>query len=273
MTKTLLAITTTLLASSLTMAQTGNYPIGSTVADFTVTDVTGTTHSLYDYTSQGKYVILDFFFAACGPCQATSPYFNQLHETYGCNAHDLVCLTINNGNDNDAQVVAYEEQHGGSYAHCPAISNEGGGEAVNNAFGVNAFPTYCLIGPDNIMVDNDIWPISAMSDFVAALPSAVQPADCLVGITDKGIIARSSIYPSPSNGQVTISAHAMGSGIATLEIYDVVGQHIRSIPLGATTGGDLERSIDLSTLTDGQYMCAIMGGNGERSVQRLIIAH
>ena len=52
-------------------AQSYNYPNGSTVADFTVTDIEGDVHNLYDLTAQGKYVLLDFFTLWCAPCQET----------------------------------------------------------------------------------------------------------------------------------------------------------------------------------------------------------
>ncbi|MGB6047775.1 MAG: T9SS type A sorting domain-containing protein [Flavobacteriales bacterium] len=264
----------TFLATSLfASAQANNYANGSTVANFTVTDINGNTHSLYDYTSQGKYVLLDFFFAACGPCQQTAPYFNQLHETYGCNSADLICLTINNGNDNDAQVLAYENTYGGTYAHSPAVSNTGGGPAVTSTFGVGAFPTYCLIGPDNKMVKNDMWPISSMQSFVNYLPPAIQPAACATSVPEISGTRNISIYPSPSTGVVTVELDGMGSGNVTLELFDMLGQQVRSLSLGTATSGALRQNVDLGDLEDGQYLCRLITKDGRRDVRRLVIAH
>jgi thiol-disulfide isomerase/thioredoxin len=256
-------------------AQADNYPNGSTVADFTVTDIDGISHTLYNYTAQGKYVVLDFFFTTCPPCQATAPYFNQLNETYGCNAHDLICLTINDGQDNTAAVAAYEAAHGGMYAHCPAVSNEGGGAAVTSTFGVNAFPTYCLIGPDNVMIAHDMWPIGSMADFVAYFPggNAIQPAACATGIPEHAITGAVSVHPSPSNGRMTVDASGMGFGNVTMEVFDVLGQHVRSIPLGGMANGLLQTDVDLSELGDGQYLCRFLSSNGRQDVRRVVIAH
>ena len=49
--------------------QAGNYNVGDVVDDFTVTDVYGVEHNLYEYADAGKYIYLDFFFDTCGPCQ------------------------------------------------------------------------------------------------------------------------------------------------------------------------------------------------------------
>lgn len=36
----------------------------TTAIDFTVTDVDGNTHNLFDYLNDGKYVVLEFFFVS-----------------------------------------------------------------------------------------------------------------------------------------------------------------------------------------------------------------
>lgn len=264
----------TCLATSLfASAQANNYPNGSTVANFTVTDINGVTHSLYDYTSQGQYVALDFFFTTCPPCQSTARYFNQLHETYGCNSAELVCLTIDRGDSNNGAVAAYENTYGGPYAHCPAISNEGGSAAVKNAFGVNAYPTYCLIGPDNKMIHDDMWPIMSMQSFVNYLPAAIQPAACATSVPGINASRTISIHPSPSTGAVTIELDGMGSGNVTMELFDMLGQQVRTISLGGTTSGALRQNVDLSALGNGQYLCRIITNDGQRDVRRLVIAH
>jgi cytochrome oxidase Cu insertion factor (SCO1/SenC/PrrC family) len=264
-----------LLAGPTLWAQASNYPNGSTVANFTVTDLDGNTISLYDLTSQGKYVMLDFFFTTCGPCQATTPYFNQLHETYGCNAHDLYCLSVNNGYDNNAQVAAYETTYGGSYHHSPAVSNEGGGEAVTNTFGVNAFPTYCLISPANVMIDNDIWPVSSMATFVAAFPNGeVNTAPCApAGITELPADRGFAIHPSPTSGPVTVEANGLGEGRLRMEVLDLLGQVVRTVDLGSTAGADLVRQVDLSGLVNGQYLCRVIAPKGVSKVQRIVVRH
>ncbi|MFY8136841.1 MAG: TlpA family protein disulfide reductase, partial [Flavobacteriales bacterium] len=154
-----------IIASLGASAQVNNFTVGEVIPDFTITDVDGVEHSLYEYCDNGQYVMLDFFFDTCPPCIQTTPIFNELHETYGCNGGDLVCLSVNNGTDSDAEVLAFEENYGGTYSHSPAISADGGSTAVDDLFGISAYPTYCLIGPDRTLVNADIWPISSLASF------------------------------------------------------------------------------------------------------------
>ena len=90
-----------LLFTTLIFAQTTNYNVGDIVDDFTVTDIYGVEHNLYEYADAGKHIYLDFFFDTCGPCQTWQPTFSEFYDKYGCNGGDLVMISINNGTDSD----------------------------------------------------------------------------------------------------------------------------------------------------------------------------
>ena len=128
----------TTLLLSLTLVGLNAQTSLTTAVDFTVTDVHGNTHNLFTYLDDGKHVIVDFFFTTCGPCIASVPILNQAYTDYGCNTGDIIFLSIDNG-DSDAQVLQYENDYG---ALLPAASgNDGGGNAVDNAYGISAYPT------------------------------------------------------------------------------------------------------------------------------------
>lgn len=249
-------------------AQANNYPNGSLVADFTVTDTHGVTHNLYSYTSQGKYVILDFFFDTCPPCQATSHYFSQLYQTYGCNGGNLICIAMNNGTDTNAEVDAYEAAYGGPWAHPPAIGIEGGCAAVDNAFGVSAYPTYCLIGPDNLMKSQDIWPISNMTTFVNAFPagSGIATMECLVSVPEHAAPAF-NVVPSLTTGIVDLRFNQPHAN-ATVRVNDLLGHTV----LTTTVNGSNQLSLDLSAFADGAYLISLMENGQASAPQRVVLA-
>lgn len=206
-------------------AQTGNYQNGDVVDDFTVTDIHGNEHNLYSITAEGKYVWLDFFFVDCGPCRATAKIFNEFFDKYGCNESDVYCLSINLGNDDDAYVEWYEQQFGGNFNYAPAASGDGGSGVVTSNFGVNAFPTYCLIGPDNTMIKRDIWPLNGVENLEATFPEGFSPPviQCSLGLANIQTFDF-NIFPSISSGDVHINLpNSMESSVA---IFNTLGQQV-----------------------------------------------
>lgn len=238
-------------------AQVLNYNVGETVADFTVTDTDGVTHNLYEYTSAGKYVILDFFFVACVPCQQTTPIFNELHDKYGCNAGDLICISMNSGSDTDAQVVAFEEEFGGSFNHAAAVSAEGGAGAVTSNFGIAAYPTFTLIGPDNGMLETDIWPIANLATFEATFPngSGIEVMACSVGVDEvKTGMTWNGVYPNPTQGITTMSYTLKQAATVRIALYNLIGEKIAIISNNTQVAGEHNVNFDFSAYPSGIYM-------------------
>ena len=68
------------------------YKVGSTMGEFTVTDVDGKTHQLSQILKEKKLVILNFWYYTCIPCKAEFPYFNAVYEKY---SDDIEILGLN----------------------------------------------------------------------------------------------------------------------------------------------------------------------------------
>lgn len=255
MKKTILTAFVALLSVTM-FAQVQNYAIGDTVDDFTVTDTDGNEWSLYELTAQGKYVYIDFFFDTCPPCQATQPIYNEFHDKYGCNDFELFVISINNGTDNDAEVIAFEDTFGGPFQHSPAVSNEGGASEVDTAFGITAYPTYCMVGPDNTLVENDIWPIADVSTFEATIPaeSGAEPRECSLGLGDTAVLDF-TMFPNPSNGSLLNINLPVAMDDAIVTIYNTLGSVV------FTTTLDAKRTAIETNLSAGAYLVNVRGAN------------
>lgn len=261
----------TLAISFTGFNQIQGYNVGDTVADFTVTDTDGNTHTLSDYTNAGKWVVLDFFLVECAPCQQTAPTFNELHEKYGCNEGDLVCLTINNGYDNDAEVIQFENTYGGSFSHSPAVSNEGGGASVDSDFSPGAYPTYCLIGSDMKLKSTDIWPIMSVASFESVFASnGFSPTEmaCQTSSVNEITLTSLILYPNPSNGNFTIDVNAPSNENLTIEVINTLGQLVYTQDEEIHEGNN-SINIALENVMNGNYIVKLTTESGviTRNVQ------
>ena len=144
--------------------------------DFTVTDTDGNVHNLFDYLDDGKYVLIDFFYTTCVPCQQTAPKVSEAYEYFGCNSADIIVLGIDYG-DSDEEVRQFEETYGVTY---PSVSgNDGGGNAVISDYGPAAYPTVILIAPNHDIVEQDIWPIATGAYLISVIePYGPAAASC-----------------------------------------------------------------------------------------------
>jgi len=266
MKKLILSIAVALGTAFGSNAQVSNYSVGQTVNDFTITDIHGNTHQLSAITGSGQWVVLDFFFTSCPPCQATVPIFSELHQKYGCNAGDLFCISVDTG-DNDADVEAFENTYSISTGHnpAPAVSGtEGGGNAVVSDFGVGAFPTYCLIGPDMKIRNLDIWPVSDVSDFEAAFTSAgftPTAMACPLAVNElTASLNDAKLFPNPSASATTLSVNLDASVDVSVKVFNMVGAEVATMNFNGAEGAN---AFELNTvdLSNGQYIVSVTLGD------------
>lgn len=264
MKKTVLSLVALATAFSMN-AQVQGYTVGATVADFTVTDVHGNTHTLSDWTNAGKWVVIDFFFTTCPPCQGTVPYFSELHEKYGCNTADLACISIDTGDDN-AEVLAFENTYSiqGGFEPAPAVSGvDGGGNAVISAFNPAAYPTYCLIGPDMKLKNADIWPISSVASFESAFTSAgfnPTPTSC-GGLTLEELvdIKEFMVFPNPAATEANVAMNLEGNEAVQVTIFNLLGEVVQQQVFHGTTGTN-SFALNTTELQNGQYIVQAIAG-------------
>ncbi len=147
----------------------------TTAVDFTATDCHGTQVHLFDILDGGQAVLIDFFFANCGPCQQATPKVVQSYSLMGCNMYDVFYIEISD-RDSDAVCQNWANNYGVEY---PTISGAAGGSSICNTYQIGAFPTVILIMPDRSIVIQDLWPISNAQTVVNQLQAhGLQQHDC-----------------------------------------------------------------------------------------------
>ena len=167
-------IVTLILALAIGFGLKAQCPL-TTAIDFTATDFHGTEVHLFDILDGGQYVLIDFFFTTCGPCQQATPKIVESYYAMGCNQHDVFYMEIATG-DTEAACLNWVNTYGVEY---PTISGVAGGTSICNQYQVGAYPTVILIAPNRQIVIQDLWPINNAQAVISALEAqGLQQHDC-----------------------------------------------------------------------------------------------
>ncbi len=124
---------------------------GVVVQDFTVTDINGNTHQLYDILNEGKSVILDVFATWCGPCWSyhNAHHLKDVWEEYGPDGTDEIFVMAIEA-DGSTPLDALYGIGGGTLGDWTAgvpypIVNDA---SMNSFLNINYFPTIYMICQD-----------------------------------------------------------------------------------------------------------------------------
>lgn len=138
--------------------------------DFTVTDIDGQTHRLYqDYLNQGEVVAIKFFFSTCPPCNQAAPQWQQKYNQWS--QQDVSFFTVTTiTSDYNTQVNGFRNNHN---LGMPCVSHDGGATTVVNPFKTATYgswfgtPSYVIIAPNGRV----FYPVF-MSNFDATIQMA-----------------------------------------------------------------------------------------------------
>ncbi|XAM00958.1 TlpA disulfide reductase family protein [Phycisphaeraceae bacterium D3-23] len=124
--------------------------IGKPVPAFSLNDIAGNT--LTPESLKGSVVLLDFWASWCGPCLATSPVMQALHEEWA--GRGLVVIGANVSEFDEGQLThtpdaarAYAAEHSYTYTFTY------GSDDLKTACGVQGLPTFILIDRDGTVVE------------------------------------------------------------------------------------------------------------------------
>lgn len=241
-----------------------------TAINFTVEDLDGQTHELFDYLDAGKYVVLDFFYSTCNPCVGSVPFLNHAFEKFGCNNEDVVFLGINYG-ETDLDVFNYVQNTG--YLLPAASGWQGGSNNVIYDYGIFAFPTVILIAPDKDIINQDIFPVNTYN-----LNYALENQAGLSASEGCFAVATWTVEQEVENGLQTIEllTNPLSGNILPLRLalseplqmdaalFNATGQHLQSWPMLQLPQNTTHYDLTLQQpLAPGWYLLQVQSDRGD----------
>jgi len=116
---------------------------------------------------QGKVVLLDFWGTWCGPCRASLPGIKKLAAKMDPNKFVLVSIDEGDSEDDWSAFIAKNAMA------WPQIYDEG--SAIEDAFGVNSYPSYLVLDRDGIVKAKLTgWAPNREDDVKAQIESAIK---------------------------------------------------------------------------------------------------
>jgi peroxiredoxin len=126
--------------------------------DFTLPDLTGTTHSLSNY--KGKVVFLNFWATWCPPCRMEMPGMERLYRRL--RDRDFVMLAVSADEEGKKAVAPFVEELGLTF---PILLDPEG--RLSPRYGVTGYPETFVIDREGKVVNHTIGPAEWQSEEMA----------------------------------------------------------------------------------------------------------
>lgn len=234
--------------------------ISGEAPDWTLTDINGTSHHLYNYLGQGKTVFLDVSATWCTPCWEfhTSHALHDVYDSLGPAGTNKVMVFHIEADPQTTLDDLYgltSTTKGNWVAGTPyPIINPGPAQTDSfaNSYAISYYPIIYMICPDRTI--REVGTLTA-AQFFAEMSSC--PPQGVEAISEAGAV---TLYPNPVTGSATLDVDLLSASDAEIEVMDAVGKTVYPVEKRSLPAGNNSLTLDFSSLPAGIYFVQVKAG-------------
>ncbi|MDX2001828.1 MAG: T9SS type A sorting domain-containing protein [Chitinophagales bacterium] len=228
-----------------------------TAPDFTASDCSSASHSLYTELAAGKTVVITWVMP-CGSCVNGGKAAQNAVASYNTsNPGKVVYWMIDDLGDTPCPSLSSWASSNG--ITLPTLFGNSGNAADENDFGGTGMPHVVVIAPDKTILFNKK---NGAANDETGIKAAISQS---IALNVAEIDARKiSIAPNPASNQIRVS---YDKAIATIRIVTPMGQTAAEYNY---SDRKLNPSIDISALATGIYKVLITDIDGKRGVAQIV---
>lgn len=233
----------------------------STATDFTATDCASTSHNLFTELDAGKVVVICWVMP-CATCITPAATNASAVQSFASSYPGRVKYYVvdDNGGTSCSTLSSWQSTNG---ITSTATFGNAGNVIKMTDYGTAGMPkTVVLGGANHTVYYNQNGTVSS-----SALNTAITNAlNATTGIAETENINSFHIFPNPANNSSTVSYSLESSSDVTIDVYNMIGENIKTVFSGNQNAGEHKLDVDCTKLNNGFYFIKIGAGKLEKTI-------